>query len=70
MKDIGFLQVKVLKAVDLLAADFSGTKCLCPFCFRSFFFSCEGVACVKTALFIAKYSEPSKAKGNTSLLKV
>jgi len=24
MKDIGFLQVKVLKAVDLLAADFAG----------------------------------------------
>lgn len=24
VKDIGFLQVKVLKAVDLLAADFSG----------------------------------------------
>lgn len=24
IKDIGFLQVKVLKAVDLLAADFSG----------------------------------------------
>lgn len=26
MKDIGILQVKVLKAVDLLAADFSGIK--------------------------------------------
>lgn len=24
IKDIGFLQVKVLKAVDLMAADFSG----------------------------------------------
>lgn len=24
IKDIGFLQVKVLKAVDLLAADFAG----------------------------------------------
>ncbi|XP_067411731.1 multiple C2 and transmembrane domain-containing protein 2 [Emydura macquarii macquarii] len=30
MKDIGFLQVKVLKAVDLLAADFSGKSD--PFC--------------------------------------
>lgn len=26
MKDVGILQVKVLKAVDLLAADFSGIK--------------------------------------------
>lgn len=26
MKDVGILQVKVLKAVDLLAADFSGTE--------------------------------------------
>ncbi|KAF2986816.1 hypothetical protein EK904_008629 [Melospiza melodia maxima] len=30
MKDIGFLQVKVLKAVDLMAADFSGKSD--PFC--------------------------------------
>ncbi|KFW76769.1 Multiple C2 and transmembrane domain-containing protein 2, partial [Manacus vitellinus] len=30
IKDIGFLQVKVLKAVDLLAADFSGKSD--PFC--------------------------------------
>ncbi|NXI51887.1 MCTP2 protein, partial [Chloroceryle aenea] len=30
MKDIGFLQVKVLKAVDLLAADFAGKSD--PFC--------------------------------------
>ncbi|KFW63154.1 Multiple C2 and transmembrane domain-containing protein 2, partial [Pygoscelis adeliae] len=30
IKDIGFLQVKVLKAVDLLAADFAGKKD--PFC--------------------------------------
>ncbi|XP_053933803.1 multiple C2 and transmembrane domain-containing protein 2 isoform X1 [Cuculus canorus] len=30
MKDVGFLQVKVLKAVDLLAADFSGKSD--PFC--------------------------------------
>lgn len=28
MKDVGILQVKVLKAVDLLAADFSGIKIL------------------------------------------
>lgn len=26
LKDVGILQVKVLKAVDLLAADFSGTE--------------------------------------------
>jgi len=31
MKDVGFLQVKVLKAVDLLAADFAGI----PFLFSS-----------------------------------
>lgn len=33
MKDVGILQVKVLKAVDLLAADFSGINI-----FNSFFF--------------------------------
>lgn len=39
MKDIGLLQVKVLKAVDLLAADFSGIKPF-HFSFLFIFISC------------------------------
>lgn len=39
MKDVGILQVKVLKAVDLLAADFSGIKIFFIFFFSFLFIS-------------------------------
>lgn len=38
MKDVGILQVKVLKAVDLLAADFSGIKIFFIFFFIFIYF--------------------------------
>lgn len=38
MKDVGILQVKVLKAVDLLAADFSGIKIFLIFFFHFYLF--------------------------------
>lgn len=37
MKDVGILQVKVLKAVDLLAADFSGTDIFNQFSVFTYF---------------------------------
>lgn len=40
LSDVGFLQVKVVKAVDLLAADLNGTS----FGFKSFSVCCHGVS--------------------------